>query len=481
MENQSVVIMLIGRNEEQRLLLSLLESDKSEFVAVYGRRRVGKTYLVREAFNYKFSFQHAGIQDATMKEQLEEFHHSLLLAGVKGSKRPRNWSQAFFMLGQHLAALPDGKKVVFIDELPWLDTPCSKFVTALDHFWNGWASARKDIVLVVCGSATSWIIDNIVMNYGGLHNRLTRQIYIEPFTLHECELYAQSKRLGMNRRNILETYMVMGGIPFYWDFLQKELSWAQNIDRMFFHRNGEMRREFNALYSSLFRHPQAYIDVVTALGTKKAGMTRTEIIEALGENNGGTLTKILSELEECDFIRSYNALGKMKKETVYQLIDNFTLFYFKFMAGKDINDKNYWSSILKQPIYNTWSGLAFERVCFQHIDQIKKALGIAGVVSNVHSWTYHPKNKQETGVQIDMLIDRDDNVINLCEMKFAKDEYEITAAYDAEMRRKTRIFESKTGTRKAVTIVMITSYGLVRNEWANDIQRQVVMDDLFEA
>jgi hypothetical protein len=250
---------------------------------------------------------------------------------------------------------------------------------------------------------------------------------------------------------------------------------------MFFHKNGEMRREFNALYSSLFRHPQAYIDVVTALGTKKIGMTRTEIIEALGENNGGTLTKILTELEECDFIRSYTAIGKAKKETVYQLIDSFTLFYFKFMAGKDINDKNYWSSILKQPVYNTWSGLAFERVCFQHIDQIKKALGIAGIVSNVHSWTYRPKSKQETGVQIDMLIDRDDNVINLCEMKFAKDEYEITAAYDAEMRRKTRIFESKTGTRKAVTTVMITSYGLVRNEWANDIQRQVVMDDLFEA
>ena len=169
-------------------MVSLLESEKSEFVAVYGRRRVGKTYLVREAFNYNFAFQHAGIQDATMKEQLEEFHHSLLLAGVKGGKKPRNWSQAFFLLGQHLAALPEGKKVVFIDELPWLDTPCSKFVTALDHFWNGWASARKDIVLVVCGSATSWIIDNIVMNYGGLHNRLTRQIYIEPFTLMPIDI-----------------------------------------------------------------------------------------------------------------------------------------------------------------------------------------------------------------------------------------------------------------------------------------------------
>ena len=225
--------MIIGREEEKRILLSLLESDKSEFVAVYGRRRVGKTYLVRETFNYQFAFQHTGTQDSNTKGQLEEFANSMIAAGARKIKRPRNWSQAFFMLGQYLASLPEGKKVVFIDELPWLDTPCSKFVSALDHFWNGWATARKDIVLVVCGSATSWIINKIVMNYGGLHNRLTRQIYIEPFTLHECELYAEQRNLGMSRRNILETYMVLGGVPFYWDFLRKDLSWAQNIDHLF--------------------------------------------------------------------------------------------------------------------------------------------------------------------------------------------------------------------------------------------------------
>ena len=471
--------MIIGRNKEQRLLLSLLESNKSEFAAVYGRRRVGKTYLVRETFNYNFAFQHTGIQDATMKEQLEEFHHSLLIAGLKKSKKPRNWSQAFFMLGQLLATMQEGKKVVFIDELPWMDTPCSKFVTSLDHFWNGWAATRKDIVLVVCGSATSWIISNIVMNYGGLHNRLTRQIHIDPFTLNECELFAQAKHLGMNRRNILETYMVLGGIPFYWDFLQKELSWAQNIDHLFFQRNGEMRHEFNALYASLFRRPQAYIDVVTALGTKKVGMTRSEIIEAIGTDNGGGLTKVLNELEECDFIRSYTSIGKTKKETLYQLIDNFTLFHFKFLADSSINDEHYWSSILNKPVYNAWSGLAFERVCLHHISQIKQALGISGIISNVLSWAYRPKSKKEKGVQIDLILDRSDGVINLCEMKFAKDKFEITANDDKELRRKASIFENKTATRKAVTTVMITC--LVRNEWANAIQCQATMDDLFKA
>ena len=471
---------MFGREEEKRVLLSLLESEKSEFVAIYGRRRVGKTYLVRETYNYKFAFQHTGLQDANIREQLEEFANSLIIAGMKKVKRPKNWSQAFFMLGQHLNTLPEGKKVVFIDELPWLDARNSKFVSALDHFWNGWATARKDIVLVVCGSATSWIMDKIVMNYGGLHNRLTEQIYLRPFTLQECEQYATQRNLGMSRRNILETYMILGGIPFYWDMLRKDLSWAQNIDRMFFYPDGKMRNEFEALYRSLFRHPQAYIDVVTALGTKKAGMTRNELIAALGENNGGTLSKTLRELEQCGFIRSYNSIGKAKKETIYQLIDNFTLFYFKFMADGTINEKDFWSRTITKPAYNAWSGLAFERVCFQHIDQIKRALGISGIISNVYSWVYIPKDAEEKGAQIDMLIDRDDNIINVCEMKFSQGEYELTEKYDLELRNKVGTFQSKTKTRKGVSIVMITSYGLKRNAWANGINAQLTMDNLFQ-
>lgn len=471
---------MFGRENEKQTLLSLLDSDKSEFVAVYGRRRVGKTFLVRETFNYNFAFQHTGLQDANINEQLEEFANSLIIAGIKKVKRPKNWSQAFFILGQYISTLPEGKKVIFIDELPWLDTPNSKFVSALDHFWNGWATARKDIVLVVCGSITSWMMDKIVMNYGGLHNRLTEQIYLRPFTLHECEEYAAQRNLGMNRRNIMETYMILGGIPFYWDMLRKDLSWAQNIDRMFFYPNGKMRNEFEALYKSLFRKPQTYIQVVTVLGTKKTGMTRNELIKSLREGSGGSLTKTLRELEQCDFIRSYNSIGKTKKDTIYQLIDNFTLFYFKFMADNTVNDKNFWSGTITKPIYNAWSGLAFERVCFQHIDQIKHALGISGIISNVYSWIYVPKDTDEQGVQIDMLIDRDDNVINVCEMKFSQGEYELTEKYDLALRNKIVTFQTITKTRKGVSLVMITSYGLKRNAWANGVQRQITMDDLFK-
>ncbi len=471
--------MLTGRYKEQKMLLSLLDSQESEFVAVYGRRRVGKTFLVRETFNYKFTFQHTGLQNANKKEQLKEFQKSLKNCGMQKIPKISDWADAFFALSEFLKSQPEGKKIIFIDELPWLDTPKSKIVSAIDHFWNGWATTRKDIILIVCGSATSWIISNIVKNYGGLHNRLTQQIYLEPFTLKECEQFANDNLLGMSRRNILETYMVLGGIPYYWKFLRKEDSWAQNIDRMFFSKNGELKNEYKALYASLFKNPEPYIEIISALGRKKTGMTRQEIISTINKNQGGRLTQILEELEECDFIRSYNSIKKRKKEAIYQLIDNFTLFYYKFIDNNNINEKNYWSKIINKPIYNTWSGLAFERVCLLHTEQIKQALGISGIISNVYSWFYKPKNKFETGTQIDMLIDRDDNIINLCEIKFAKAEYEISVEYDKALQQKAEIFRTKTKTKKGVTIVMITSFGLKHNPWANDIQRQLTIDDLF--
>ena len=472
--------MIIGRQNQQQLLLSLLEKEDSQFVAIYGRRRVGKTYLVRETFSSHIVFQHTGLQKVDKKGQLKEFQRSLLNAGMPKVPKFSDWFDAFFALGQFLQSRPEGKKVVFIDELPWMDTPKSNLVAALDHFCNGWASARKDIVLVICGSATSWIISKIVKNYGGLHNRLTRQIYLQPFTLKECEQFATANNFGMSRRNILETYMVLGGIPYYWQFMQKEYSPAQNIDHLFFEKTSPLRGEFNALYASLFRNPQPYIDIITALGTKKAGMTRSEIIETTGLNIGGKLTSMLEELEECDFIRSFYALGKQKKDILYQLIDNFTLFHFKFLADSHIVGANYWSQMIIKPQYNAWAGLAFERICFQHINQIKRALSISGIISNVYSWQYRPTNPNESGAQIDMLIDRDDQVINLCEIKFAQGEYELTESYNNTLQNKLSTFITHSGTRKGVSLMMITSYGLKRNQWANSIPLQLTMDDLFE-
>ena len=302
--------MLIGREKEKQVLLDTMKSEQSEFIAVYGRRRVGKTFLIRETFDYNFAFQHTGILGAPLKEQLKEFRQSLYNAGMKKTALPKSWSDAFHLLEAWLTSLPQGKKVVFIDELPWMDTGRSNFIRALDHFWNGWATARKDIVLIVCGSATSWIIENIIMNYGGLHNRLTRRIFLHPFTLHECELYCKHNGLGYRRNLILEAYMALGGIPYYWNFMKKGLSVAQNLDHIFFDENGELTNEYDALYASLFRHPTVHTGIINILSTKKAGMLRQEIIEKGKFTDNLSFTKALKELEQCGFIRRYTCIGK---------------------------------------------------------------------------------------------------------------------------------------------------------------------------
>ena len=472
--------MLIGRKKEKEQLLSALHSEQSEFIAVYGRRRVGKTYLIREAYDYHFAFQHAGLANSNMQKQLKNFKASLQKVGMKKIPSITCWLDAFFALEQWLETCQEERKIIFLDELPWMDTPRSDFVSALEHFWNGWATTRKDIVLIVCGSATSWIIEKIINNHGGLHNRLTKRILLQPFTLKECEEFAQSHGLGMSRMQMMEAYMIMGGIPYYWNFLQKGQSLTQNIDRLFFNKEGELKDEFDMLYASLFKSPENYIKVITALGEKKAGMTREEIISQTSMSDSGTLTKILKELEWCGFIRKYNVLGKKVKSAIYQLIDNYTLFYFRFIRRNENNDENFWSSSINSSLYHNWCGLSFERICLLHIPQIKQKLGIQGILSNTYSWS--AKSNEELGlpgVQIDMLIDRSDQVVNLCEMKYATSSYSLTKEEEMKLRNRLEVFRTTTQTTKAIHLTMITTYGLTPNIHSGIIQNEVTMDDLF--
>ena len=470
--------MIIGRKEEQQILHSAAQSENSEFVAVYGRRRVGKTYLIRETFGYKFTFQHTGLAKGNTKEQLFSFAISLRDAGYDDCPIPKSWLEAFSLLSTYLKNSTDEKKIVFLDELPWMDTPRSNFISAFEHFWNGWASARKDIVLIICGSATSWIINKVINDHGGLHNRVTKQIALQPFTLKECEMFAQSKGLEMSRYQLAECYMVFGGIPYYWSLLEKGLSLAQNIDKIIFAKNGKLSNEFNQLYASLFKSPEQYIDIVTALGKKKAGMTREEIIAATDKYSNGALSKVLDELEYCGFIRKYNGFDKKSKQAIYQLIDNYTLFYFKFIQQNENNDEHFWSASIDSAMHRTWSGLAFERLCMAHTQQIKAALGIAGVLSNVYSWR---KEADETsdGAQIDLLIDRKDQVVNLCEMKYSLSEYAIDAEYEQKLRNKKSAFINTTNTRKAVHLTMVTTFGIKANAHSGIVQNEITLEDLF--
>ena len=318
----------------------------------------------------------------------------------------------------------------------------------------------------------------MINDHGGLHNRVTRQIALQPFTLRECEMYAQSKGFEMSRYQIAECYMVLGGIPFYWSLLEKGLSLAQNIDKIFFSKNGKLSNEFNQLYASLFKSPEQYINIVTALGKKKAGMTREEILAATCLQSNGALSKVLDELEYCGFVRKYNGYGKKSKQAIYQLIDNYTLFYFKFIRQNHNNDEHFWSASIDSSMHRAWSGLAFERLCMTHVQQIKAALGIAGVLSNVYSWK-KDTDDYSNGAQIDMLIDRNDQIINLCEMKYSLFEYAIDADYEKSLRYKKSAFIDATKTRKAVHITMVTTYGVRQNSHSGIVQSEVTLDDLF--
>lgn len=475
--------MIIGRKQEQKELREAYEAKESRFVAVYGRRRVGKTFLIRETFGYKFTFEHVGLAKTRNPGQLKNFQLTLIRSGWDDAPLPADWLEAFFLLEQFLEASTDERKVVFIDEIPWMDNVNSGFLPALEHFWNSWATTRNDIVLIVCGSATSWIVKNIINNYGGLHDRITNNIFLEPFTLLECRKLAESMHLEMVTRQIMECYMVMGGVPYYWSLLKRDLSLAQNIDELFFKRNGRLRNEFKALYSSLFRHPEPYIAVINVLGTKKAGMTREEIVTKGDLTSNGKLSEVLEDLETCGFIRSYTAYGSKKKDRLFQLIDNFTLFYFKFMASQP-TDEHHWTNSIGTPEYNTWCGLAFERLCLQHVRQIKQKLGISGIVSQEYSWRskaayLSDPNQQQRGAQIDLLIDRKDGDINLCEMKYSKEPFTITAQYAGELNHKREQFIKETGTKSAIRLTMITSCGLTRNAYSDEIPNQIIAEDLF--
>lgn len=471
--------MFIGRKKELQLLHEIQNDYSSHFLAIYGRRRVGKTFLIREAFGYRFAFQHAGLSEGGMKEQIFAFVSSLRDAGYEVKKKPKNWLEAFEYLKDLIRKSSEKKKIIFIDELSWMDTPKCDLMVALENFWNGFASARKDIVLIVCASATSWMLSKVVHNKGGLYNRLTEQIHLRTFCLGECEEYVKKSGLAFNRNQILQYYMIFGGVPYYWGFLKKGLSLSQNIDRILFERDAPLRDEFKYLYASVFKKPENYVKIIEALGTKKVGMTREEIINAAKISNSGDLTTKLEELESCGFIRKYYAFGMKKKNAVYQLMDCFTLFYFKFLKSQP-TDEHFWTNQINTPLVNTWMGLAFERVCMEHIEQIKVKLGISGVLTEVNSW--YCKADPDNGVfgsQIDMLIVRKDQVINLCEMKYSQSEYTITEKVDRNIRNKISDLITVSRTRYAIYPTLITTYGLVENSYSQEIQSVVTIDDLF--
>ena len=475
---------MIGRKSEQEELLRRYQRNKAEFVAVYGRRRVGKTTLIDETFHDRFTFRHTGLspvegkKQGMMSSQLLHFYHSLKDHGLGEENEPKTWLDAFYLLEKLLDQKDNGQRLlVFLDELPWMDTPRSGFVTALEGFWNNWGCHRKNLMLIVCGSASSWILDQLINNHGGLYGRVTCEIRLSPFTLSECEQFLTANGVRFSRYDIVQSYMIFGGIPFYLDALDSRFSLAQNVDRLLFSKSAPFRDEYDRLFSSVFTNPEAMKTIVELLFTRRAGYTRKEISGFTGVPTGGALTSCLKALEASDFIDRYIPFGQGKRETHYKLTDPFCLFWLHFPAKMQKKDEQFWSRHQATQTVATWRGFAYENVCFQHIPQIKRALGISGVRTLQSAWLLR---NEEENTQIDLLIERDDHVVNACEIKFYSDTFIVDKSYYRELLRRQSILLEKLSPKVAVYQTLISTFGMKRNEYSGVFSQVVRMDDLFE-
>lgn len=475
--------ILIGREKEQAILNQTLSSNEAEMVAIIGRRRVGKTFLVRSVYAEKIRFEITGLQHATTHTQLSNFYFHLKQAfgSAVVNQKPKDWLEAFFQLTEYLdkTLIPAEKCVVFLDELPWLATHKSGFLEGLSFFWNSWA-VKKNVVVVLCGSAASWMVQNIVNHKGGLHNRITKRIHLQPFNLYETDAYLRSRHIVFDKFQLIQLYMAIGGIPHYLKEIEGGKSAAQNIEQICFSPTGLLNGEFLRLYPALFDDATQHILIIEALAKKWKGLTRKEIIAATGLADGGTLTHYLEELFQSGFISPYPAFGKKQKDILYRLTDEYSLFYLQFMQNNLHSYKNTWQELSQTQAYKIWCGYAFENICLKHIEQIKKALGISGIYSEASSF-YHKGNASEQGVQIDLLIDRKDNVINLFELKFYTETFVISKSYAEALREKIRIFKALTQSKKQVFLNVISIYGLKQNEHSLGlVHGEMGIEGLFE-
>ena len=472
---------IIGRERELYDLQRILDSEKSEFVVVYGRRRVGKTFLVDYFFNRTYDFSFTGGHKLPMNRQLALFAKAMK-EYAHLPKRPKyaDWFEAFDALEDYIGSLDaDRRKVIFIDEMPWIDTRNSEFVMALENFWNGWAARRDDIIFVASGSATSWMVDKLLDNPGGLHGRIETRIYLHPFTLHETEAFLRNRRITWDHYQILQTYMALGGIPYYLDLLDRRESLIQNIDRLYFSDRGALRMEFDELYNATFSNASSYISIVQALAVHREGLTRQQIV-TMTHIEGGVLTKMLRNLERCDFIHGYQNFGHKTKDVIYRLIDFYTLFYFRFIVSDTSEDEHWWSNHISSPSISNWQGYTFELLCLVHLRQIKQALGIAAIGTDTSAWRQTAsKEQEERGAQIDLIIARADRIIHLCEMKFSIEPYHLTTQESNKLRERAGIFRAATKTTHTLIHTYVTPFGVANPESWSILHSQVTMDDLF--
>ena len=439
-------------------------SPDPELIAIVGRRRVGKTFLIKQVYQDRLIFEAIGVQKATKKEQLQDFAFRINKTFYEGraNLKPKNWLEAFHMLIMALEKQSfSEKKVIFLDELPWFDTHKSGFIRAFGMFWNSWC-VNQNVVVVICGSAASWIIEQVVNDRGGLHNRITRRIDLQPFTLQETELYLQSLGVNLDRYQTLLLYMVLGGIPHYLKEIIPGKSAIENIGHLCF-TPSTMSNEFDNLYPSLFDNAHQHIKIIRALAQKRKGMTRKALLESTGLPDGGAVTQYLQELAFSGFISAYYPFGKSTREVLYRLTDEYSLFYLTYIEKQNWYGAEWWQTLGQTPAFKTWCGYAFESTCLKHLPQIKKALGISGIYAEASAFEWKG-SKTESGFQIDLVLDRKDQTMNLFEFKFYQAATALDVSDAALLRERRELFRQKTKTKKHLIISFLSTFGIKPNE-----------------
>jgi len=471
---------MVGRNEQIGVMRKALTIDKSSFVAITGRRRVGKTYIVREVYKAHFCFTMTGIQHASISMQIGNFMQKLSeFSGQAPTQKVKNWLDAFFHFKSYLLTLPKDKKhVIFIDELPWIATAKSGFVQQLAHLWNDYLSAEKYFILVVCGSATSWITNKIINDKGGFHNRVSIPLHLKPFTLAETKAFLQSKNIELTDSGIAEIYMSLGGLPYYLEQIEKGESPAQIIERLCFSRTGILKYEYNNLYKALFDNWQLHEAIVRELAMVQKGLSRREILERTKISDGGNFNRVMEDLLLTDFVVSYHPFGAKKRESNYRLADEFSVFYHRFMKENEQKDADIWKTIYPSQAYKIWRGYAFESLCLRHISEIKNALGIKGVYTETSG--FFRSKTEDKDCQIDLIIDRKDATINLCECKFYESSFSVNKEYADELKLRKVTFQNETKTKKNLFTTLITNEPLRENAYSKEaIDVMVQLNELM--
>lgn len=485
--------MIIGRNNEQTLLSSILQSQDAEFLVVYGRRRIGKTYLIESFFSERACvfFHVTGIQKGVMKEQLREFSKEIGSVFYGGARiaPSATWMQAFEALNDAINYLKTKDPIVlFFDEFPWMATPRSRLLQALEYYWNRFWKNDQRIKLTICGSSASWIVKKVIHHKGGLHNRITQKLNLKPFDILDTKLFLNERGIKLSHQKLIELYFIVGGVPYYISQIKKNLSIAQNINKQCFQGDGLLFDEFGKVFYSLFKEHEAYEELIRIISKNRHGTSRDDIEKATKRTKkGGTLTNRLEDLEMAGFIKGFLPVYHSKKGLYYRISDEYSYFYLQWIEPEknnielEIENNNFWIEIIKTPQYQSWRGYAFESFCYKHVTSIKKLLGINST-AKIGTWRYIPKTDENArGAQIDLLFDRKDDAVTICEIKFSDKPFMITKEYAKKLQQKLEVFKKITRTNKQLFIAIISANGIKRNKYSDElINRVVTLDDLFK-